>query len=226
MANITFDNSLFTFKTGGTVSFPYTVGANPNTMLLMATYQKQTVTTFPISLEYGGTLMTEVVSNSGPAVNFGELGIYKLKNPLPGTNNITFSTGFDATLIYCSIFSYYNVGNINNFTNPAAQGSYAASFVSDSLSTITGNSLLWAVAAGADNSGRNLTINFSSGAQNVGSTGADVEEISAGDFGIFSTPTSGSVSIGNNPGSGQACVGLLALSPVPEPQGAFLLGMI
>lgn len=226
MPLITYDNSAFGQNTGGTgVSFPFTVATNPYMILLLATFQKSSVTTFPSNVRYGGVSLSVLTNNSGPATNFGEMQIWTLQNPPTGTNNLTLSTGFDGTLVYHAIFSYYNVSGIDSFLNPVSQNTIISSFPSASFTPLGNNTLTWGVITGEETGGPNFQI-VTPPTNNFSQTIADSIIIGAGDYGVQASPTSNSASYGRNPGSGYGNIGFVALSPLSPPGGSFLRNLM
>lgn len=221
---ITYDNSVKGRLTGGSITLPtFTVGSNPNSAILFATYQQNTLTTPVNTVQLDGVTMAGVTSNSGPAASFGSLNVWFASNVAAGSRTISFSTGFDATLISYVIYSYYNVLGVDQAGS--AQGSYSSSFnISEVLTASVDNALVWMVGGAHDGTGNNPSIG--------GYTGnlqqwALPTMIGAGDFGTQLTPSAKTGVIGANPGIGQGAVALVSLSPVLPPAtttpGSFLL---
>jgi hypothetical protein len=215
--SISIDNKAAGKDVGGSVSFSFTVANNPNTVLLLGIFMVNTAAGAPGSVQYAGVTMSGVASNVGPINTYGFLGVYSLSNPSTGTNNLTLSTGADATEVYHVIYSYYNVGSINA-TYARAQGTFSASSVSQSLTAAVNNSVLWAVAAGHDNTGNNISNTAAS--FNQVSSVADVQAIQGGDSGVVSAGSSATSSSGDGAGNGYADVILIELDPIPPPASA------
>lgn len=226
MADITYDNGASFANSGGDVSFSFTVGTNPDTILLLALAMPSTLTTSPSSVEYGGVTMPIFLENAGPIDDFGLLIVYVLFNPPTGANNVTFTTGFDSTIITHSIYSYYNVGSID--TSVMTQGSYSGDSFGASLTSTVNNALIWGVGAGRTNGvGGPPTV---SGLPNNFTGESVAEVIGAGDFGVQATPISKTVGVGSASATGEAIISLLSLAPFPPPAtttpGSFLLNML
>lgn len=207
MSIITYDNAAIGGSSAtNSFSIPFTVGSNPNTILLVAIYITPSATTFPSIPTIDGVSMSLVVENAGPTSSIGGLFVFALQNPPTGSQLISFTTGFDTTPKCWAVYSYYNVRGID--TSIAGQGTYASSFFSTSLTGTVNNSLMWAVATANESDG--FFPGTSTGTNNVKTTSGTIV-IGAGDFGVLPTPVNETASAGRNPGTGSSLITLVSL---------------
>lgn len=224
--SITYDNSVKGQVSGGSITLPsFSVGSNPNSVVLFSTYQPNTLSTPVSSPALDGVAMSGVTSNAGPDTNFGALRVFWLPGITGGSHTLTFSTGFDSTLVSYVIYSYYNVSGIDS--SISGQGSFSATFVQQTLTASVNNTLMW--GCGGAQSVNGFAPQISGPSNNVQLIN-NVTMIGAGDFGVQSTPTNEGMSVGGGTATGQGAVALVALLPIIPPAittpGSFLLNMI
>lgn len=203
---VTYDNGAVGSGLANSFSFSFTIGSNPNTIVLLAIGTTQDATTNPTTPTVGGITMSAITSNAGPVVNFGGIFVYGLLNPPTGPQTVSFTTGIDTTIKSYAIYSYYNVKGVD--TSAVNQGTYLSNSVSVSLVGTVNNSLMWGVGQAHETDG--FTPAVSGPSNNVKST-SNTTVIGAGDYGVLSIPTSETISAGRNPGVGQAVLALVSL---------------
>lgn len=204
---VTYDNSAVGSGNINSFSFSFTIGSNPNTIVLLAIGTTQDATNSPSTPTIGGVSMSAITSNAGPIINFGGIFVYGLLNPPAGAQTVSFTTGLDTTIKSYAIYSYYNVKGVD--TSSVNQGTYLSNSVSVSLTGTVNNSLMWGVGQAHETDG--FTPGVSGPSNNVLSTN-NTTVIGAGDYGVLATPTSETISAGRNPGIGQSVVALVSLT--------------
>lgn len=203
----TFDNDAV--GTTGAVPFTtsFTVASNPNPALFVGLYIPPAATSFPSVPTVGGVSMTLLTNNAGPTGTFGGIFVYYMLNAPTGAQTISFNAATGASTYY-EIYSYYNVHYID--VSSVTQGVYGASNITLSLTAVSNNTLIWGV--GGANDTNSHFPQFTGPVNNIRSLSGS-PNVSAGDFGVQSTPVSETFTVFPQVGgAGEGVAALVALA--------------
>jgi hypothetical protein len=184
-------NSAFSGVGSPTITRSLSVGANSNRALVIAISASGLSSGHGISgVTYGGVSMTRITTAS--TGSFGTSGIWYLKAPATGSNNIviTLSTS-DASTVYFNAYSYYNCAQTN--TPEANAVSSSGNGESISLTTLTNGSLLFGLGSGSASIGGAITADILTNT-----------EAASGDSGAVAPMASETVTTGSNNGAAHA----------------------
>lgn len=219
---VTFDNAISGQIPDGTSNVSFTVGSNPNTLVMFAQYQSPLSSTPPSTPTFAGQTMFSIIGVSGPRLtDFGLLNVWGFLNASSGSQTISINNPTDSVTRQYVVYSYYNAKGVD-ISGGNASG-YTSGNVTTSLTALSNNTLMWGVGGARSNLGNNPQV--TQPPNNNIKVVINNPNIGAGDFGVQATPTSESIGVGLNSDNGGGCVALVAILGSQDYSSTLTTGM-